>query len=114
MKKLLAIIAALGLWVVQAQAQTVWNPASGVYILQIGSLYQGDTAGGNLYYTRFSSVPDRVKRIVYRYNGYGYFRIVSMDTIATTNGADGIINHPDGDLLIGGQGSNVYKVNKTS
>ena len=34
--------------------------------------------------------------------------------IAATNGADGIIFAPDGDLLVGGQGPRVHKVNPTT
>jgi len=114
MKKNLLIIC-LALWGWVASDAQVWNPAQGVFILQRGDLYQGDTAAANLYYTRYADVDDRVKMISYRYNGLGYFRILSKDTIARTNGADGIIHHPDGDLLVAGQANGyVHKVNQTT
>ncbi len=67
---------------------------------------------GTLYYTYFTGVPN-VWRVSYSYDdGSQTFSLNTPQNIASTNGADGIIFAPNGNLLIGGQGSgNVYEVN---
>ena len=90
-----------------------YNPATGIWIQQVGDLYPSASTSATLYYTRYASVKDRVKSVQYYYDGNGYLNLHNKDTLCYTNGADGIIHHPDGDLLVAGQGTNIYKVSKT-
>jgi hypothetical protein len=70
---------------------------------------------GDLYYTLFTGGAN-VWKVGYSYNdATTTFTIGTASNIASTNGADGIIFAPNGNLLIGGQGSgNVYEINKTT
>ncbi|MBX3669156.1 MAG: PEP-CTERM sorting domain-containing protein [Rhodocyclaceae bacterium] len=70
---------------------------------------------GTVYYTLYSG-GQNVWRIGYTYNDATQsFGLGSPTNITSTNGADGIIFAPNGNLLIGGQGSgNVYEVNPAS
>lgn len=70
---------------------------------------------GTLYYTNFSGGAN-VNKIDYSYQSVGnVFNLSNQANVASTNGADGIIFAPDGNLLIGGQGTgNVYEVNPTT
>jgi hypothetical protein len=70
---------------------------------------------GTLYYTTYSG-GQNVWDINYSYNDVSHtFGLGSANNIASTNGADGIIFAPNGNLLVGGQGSgNVYEVNSTN
>jgi hypothetical protein len=65
-----------------------------------------------LYFTTFAG-GQNVNRVDYNYNGLS-FTLSGMANIASTPGADGIVFAPDGDLLIGGQGNAVHKVNRTT
>ena len=95
------------------------NPATGIWIQQIGDIVPHAATKATLYYTKFRK-SDRVKSISYQYNGAGYLLMKPSDrkTLCTTddgvNGADGIVHHPDGDLLVAGQGEPIYKVSKTA
>ncbi len=65
---------------------------------------------GDLFYTRFSGGPN-VNRVTYTYDSSAPSFVLSNNTpIDNTNGADGIVFAPDGDLLVGGQGDRVHKV----
>lgn len=70
---------------------------------------------GTLYYTKFTG-GQNVWNVTYSYDdATNNFSLGSSTNLASTNGADGIIFAPNGNLLIGGQGSgNVYEVNPTS
>ena len=70
------------------------------------------TFTGVLYYTYFTG-GQNVWRVGYSYNDVTKaFSLNTPQHVATTNGADGIIFAPNGNLLVGGQGSgNVYEVN---
>ena len=95
------------------------NPATGIWIQQIGDIVPHAATKATLYYTKYQN-NDRVKSISYQYNGAGYLLMKPSDkkTLCTSNegvsGADGIVHHPDGDLLVAGQGEQVYKVSKTA
>jgi hypothetical protein len=67
---------------------------------------------GTLYYTNFTG-GQNVNNITYSYDDVTHtFGLGAANNLASTNGADGIIFAPNGNLLIGGQGSgNVYEVN---
>ena len=73
---------------------------------------QAATFGGDLSYTNFNG-GQNVNKIAYSYDdSTNVFALGTSVNIASTNGADGIIFAPNGNLLIGGQGSgNVYEVN---
>ena len=95
------------------------NPATGIWIQQIGDIVPHAATKATLYYTKYEQ-NDRVKSISYQYNGAGYLLMKPSDkkTLCTegdnVKGADGIVHHPDGDLLVAGQGEKIYKVNKTA
>lgn len=95
------------------------NPATGIWIQQIGDIVPHAATKATLYYTKFRE-SDRVKSISYQYNGAGYLLMKPSDrkTLCTTNdgmqGADGIVHHPDGDLLVAAQGTPIHKVSKTA
>jgi len=67
---------------------------------------------GTVYYTYFTG-GQNVWRVGYSYNdATNAFALNTPQNVASTNGADGIIFAPNGNLLVGGQGSgNVYEVN---
>ena len=54
-----------------------------------------------------------VKSVPYSCDG-ATFSLGSPAGVATTNGADGVIFAPDGDLLVGRQGDQVHKVDPTN
>jgi hypothetical protein len=70
---------------------------------------------GTLFYTTYNG-GQNVWSIDFNYSTTtNNYSLTNNTNIASTNGADGIIFGPTGNLLIGGQGSgNVYEVNKTS
>ena len=95
------------------------NPATGIWIQQVGDIVPHASTKATLYYTKFRQ-SDRVKSVSYQYNGNGYLLINTpeKETLCTTGkgvqGADGIAHHPDGDLLVAGQEKGkIYKVSKT-
>ncbi len=69
-----------------------------------------DAILGEFYYTIFNGQPN-VKKRTFTYDGATTFAISGATVIATTNGADGVIFAPDGDLIVGGQGNIIHKVN---
>ena len=95
------------------------NPATGIWIQQIGDIVPHSATKATLYYTKYEQ-NDRVKSISYQYNGAGYLLMKPSDkkTLCTEGdgmeGADGIVHHPDGDLLVAGQGERIFKVSKTA
>ena len=70
---------------------------------------------GTVYYTYFTG-GQNVWSVGYSYDeATQTFNLNTPQNIASTNGADGIIFAPNGNLLIGGQGSgNVYEVNRAT
>ena len=95
------------------------NPATGIWIQQVGDIVPHAATKATLYYTKYEE-NDRVKSISYQYDGAGYLLMKPSDkkTLCTMEdglvGADGIVHHPDGDLLIAGQNREIHKVNKTA
>ena len=93
------------------------NPATGIWIQQVGDIVPHKGSKATLYYTKYAE-NDRVKSISYQYNGAGYLLMKTSEkkTLCTKGdglkGADGIVHHPDGDLLIAPQGHQyIHKVN---
>jgi hypothetical protein len=76
------------------------------------ALAANSTVVGDLYYTRHCGGVN-VKKVSFSFDGTA-LTIDPTVGIAATNGADGIIFAPDGDLLVGGQGPRVHKVNPTT
>jgi len=70
----------------------------------------GDAILGEFYYTIFNGQPN-VKKRTFTYDGGSSLIISAPTVIATTEGADGIVFATDGDLLVGGQGDRIHKVN---
>jgi hypothetical protein len=63
-----------------------------------------------LTYTRFGDFPN-IKQTVLSYDvGLGAVQLSTPSWLAHTPGADGILFAPDGDLIIGGQSTQTYKV----
>lgn len=97
------------------------NPATGIWIQQVGDIVPHGSSRATLYYTKYEydKSGDRVKGISYTYNGAGYLLMKPSDKRTVCyqgdgiEGADGIVEHPDGDLLIAGQGNRIFKVNKS-
>lgn len=119
MKKIRQVIFALGLAPllsvsVHAEEPTInkpYNPATGVWIQQVGDLYPSASTKETVYYTRYSQ-QQSAKALDYYYDGNGYLKLSNKRLLCRTRGADGIVHHPDGDLLVAGQDYNeIYKVN---
>ena len=93
------------------------NPATGIWIQQVGDIVPHASTKATLYYTKYSQ-NDRVKNLSYYYDGAGYLQLLNKETLCTSNdgmaGADGIVHHPDGDLLVAAQGINIHKVSKVA
>ena len=105
-KQLKFILMSLLLISFGAQAQTIDPPYSagtGIWIQQVGTLYPSNPTSATLYYTLYSK-ENRVKSVDYYYDGNGYLQLSNKVTICRTTdglvGADGIVHHPDNDLLI--------------
>ena len=87
-----------------------YNPATGVWIQQVGDLYPSASTKETVYYTRYSQELS-AKALDYYYDGNGYLKLSNKRLLCRTRGADGIVHHPDGDLLVAGQDNNeIYKV----
>jgi hypothetical protein len=71
---------------------------------------------GTLYYTNFQGGGDNVNKVTYSYDQTTQSLTMGTATgIAQTPGADGIVFDPQGNLLIGGQGTGqVYQVNPSN
>lgn len=118
MKKIRDVILALGLVPLLSASvhaepaiNTPYNPATGVWIQQVGDLYPSASTKETVYYTRYS-VQQSAKALDYYYDGNGYLKLSNKRLLCRTRGADGIVHHPDGDLLVAGQDYNeIYKVN---
>ena len=85
-------------------------------LLSVPLMAQADPTSGILYYTRFDhgAGESNVKSINYSYDGLVTYALTGKTGIATTNGADGIIFAPDGDLLVGGQSNGIVSKVKIS
>lgn len=84
---------------------------AGSIVLLLSSQASATVFTGVVYYTYFTG-GQNVWRVNYSYNDVTkVFSLGTPQNIASTNGADGIIFAPNGNLLIGGQNSgNVYEV----
>ena len=117
MKKIEQMIFALGLVPLlsvfshaEPAINTPYNPATGVWIQQVGDLYPSASTKETVYYTRYSQ-QQSAKALDYYYDGNGYLKLSNKRLLCRTRGADGIVHHPDGDLLVAGQDYNeIYKV----
>jgi len=69
----------------------------------------GQISAGDLYFTRFGGTPN-VEKVHFNYSN-GKFSLDKPKEVATLNGVDGAVFAPDGDLLVGGQGNVVHKLN---
>lgn len=84
--------------------------------LQVDGVAAANGAHGTLYFTRKAGPGDRVKSIVFTYDGTSFSFAqaggsnATMD-VAATPGADGLAFSPGGSLIVGGQGKAVYEVN---
>ncbi len=100
-----------------ATVGAVSNPATGIWINQKGDIVPQPDSWATLYYTKYSQ-NDRVKSLDYYYDGAGYLKLQNKKTLCTSDdnmaGADGIVHHPDGDLIVAAQGTSVHKVSKTA
>ena len=102
----------------QAEFPAPLHPDTGIWIQQIGDIMPHVATKGTLYYSKYEK-NDRVKSIDYLYDGLGHLQIFteSKDTLCTVDDgiyADAIVFHPDGDLLVAGQGERIYKVSTTA
>lgn len=70
----------------------------------------GLSTSGELFYTRYCGGPN-VRQVQFSFDGTYGFTMQTPSTIASVSGADGVVFAPDGDLLVGGQGAVVHKVN---
>src|SRR5262249_31006033 len=64
---------------------------------------------GTLFYTSFNG-GQNVHRVDYNFDGVATFTLSNNTDLAALTGADGIIFAPNGNLLIGGQGTRVHEV----
>ncbi len=88
------------------------NPATGVWIQQVGDIVEQPSTNATLYYTKYIG-NDRVKSIDYFYDGLGYLRLLNKKLVCNTGGADGIMHHPtDGYLIVAGQAKSLHLVRK--
>ncbi len=114
---ILFVCAVAATWADSSDSVTVnapYNPATGIWIQQVGDLYPSASTKETIYYTRYSEQLS-AKSVDYYYDGNGYLKLSNKKLLCRTKGADGIVHHPDGDLLVAGQENNqIYKVNKTA
>jgi hypothetical protein len=69
---------------------------------------RADSATGTLFYTTFSGGVN-VHKVDYNFNGVT-FTLSNNTGLASTNGADGLLFAPDGNLLVAGQANNLTEV----
>ena len=116
-KTLLTVALCCGFTMAAGNMAPPENPAVGIWIQQVGDIVPHASTKATLYYTKYSQ-DDRVKDLNYYYDGAGYLQLLSKETLCTSGdgmaGADGIVHHPDGDLLVAAQGVNIHKVSKTA
>ncbi len=118
-KTLLALAFGCGFAMAQGTMAAPENPATGIWIQQVGDIVPHASTKATLYYTKYASYQkDAVKSLQYYYDGAGYLQLLQKDTLCGKEdgmkGADGIVHHPDGDLLVAAQGPNVHKISKTA
>ena len=93
------------------------NYATGIWVQQVGDIVPHASTRATLYYTKYASYSkDAVKSLQYYYDGAGYLQLLQKDTLCGKEdgmeGADGIVHHPDGDLIVAAQGQSVHKIRK--
>ena len=118
-KAIVLVLVGLASFAAGVEIPAPQNPETGVWIQQVGDIMPHAKIKGTLYYTKYYE-NDRVKSIDYLYDGEGHLQInaeskknlCSLDDYI--QGSDGIVFHPDGDLLVAGQGRSIHKVNKTA
>jgi hypothetical protein len=116
MKRSIVLLILMGMLVPafsQINEGEIYSPVAGIFLYYKGAFPNGAPATKQLHYTRYAGT-DRVKKIDYYYDGKGFLKLSNKTMIASTPGSDGILHHPDGDLLIAGQGDRVFKVNKAT
>jgi hypothetical protein len=69
---------------------------------------RADSTSGTLFYTTFSG-GQNVWKVDFNFNGTT-FTLGTSTNVASTNGADGLLFAPDGNLLVAGQGNNLTEV----
>jgi len=72
----------------------------------------GQISSGDLYFTIYAGSPN-VEKVHFSYSN-GTFSLDKPKAVATLSGVDGAVFAPDGDLLVGGQGNVVHKLNVSS
>ena len=93
------------------------NPASGIWIQQVGNIAPHASTKATLYYTKYANYKtDAVKSLEYYYDGAGYLQLLNKKSLCGKDngmdGADGIIHHPNGDLVVAAQGTSVHLIDK--
>ncbi len=80
--------------------------AAALLTIPLAAMADGPISG-TIYYTRYGAPAGQanVNKVTVNYDGATTFSLTGQAGITTTNGADGIIFAPDGDLLVGGQGN---------
>lgn len=78
--------------------------ASLLFACGIAGEARADAALGTLYFTTFAGGTN-VWSTTYNYDGLSTFTLGAPSGIAATNGADGLLFGPNGNLLVGGQGN---------
>jgi hypothetical protein len=88
---------------------------SAAIVTMIAAPASAATFSGDLFYTTYNG-GQNVWKLTWSYNDLSHvFSASSGTNIASTNGADGIIFAPNGNLLVGGQGAGtVNEVNPTT
>ncbi|SHK67504.1 cadherin repeat domain-containing protein [Fibrobacter sp. UWB12] len=95
------------------------NVGTGIWVQQIGDIVPHAGVKGTIYYTKYEN-SDRIKSVDYMYDGAGYLQIniESKETLCALEdgikGSEGMVLHPDGDLLVAGMGEYIYKVSRTA
>ena len=89
------------------------NPATGLWIQQVGEIVEQQSTNATLYYTKYIG-SDRVKKIDYFYDGLGTLQLSNKKNICNSNGADGIMHFDKDHLVVAGQGERLHKVRKVS
>lgn len=77
--------------------------------LASGPSFANTVTKGDLYFTTYNGGTN-VNKVAFDFDGTT-LTMGQVINVASTNGADGLIFAPDNDLLVGGQGNKVHKVN---
>lgn len=67
---------------------------------------------GTLYFTTYGGGAN-VNKTEFNFDGTA-FSLGAINNVASTPGADGLVFAPDGDLIVGGQGDRVHKVDRNT